>query len=81
MVHCLEVLNRLNAEAAKQRKGRKGAEAPEQVSLKPAALRDFLNRPWTRRELQGDQDVYKTYAKSSAEPFLKQEGQREGLRT
>jgi len=82
MVHCLAVLRRLNEEAAKKERGRRGyeANAPTAVARGPAALRAFLNRPWTDRELRGDQNVHETYAKSAAEPFERREGKIEGLR-
>ncbi|MFH0737303.1 MAG: hypothetical protein V1827_01485 [Candidatus Micrarchaeota archaeon] len=80
MVHCLETLKRLNDEAAGRGRGGKTPAVPEQVAFKPAALRAHLNRPWTKRELRGEQDVHETYAKSAAAPFEGKKCQAEGLR-
>jgi hypothetical protein len=82
MVHGLNTIRRLNDEAVKKARGKKPTarrELPKGVGLSPATLRRFTNRPWTKAELGGEQDVFKSYAASVAEPF-NGKGEREGLR-
>ncbi len=79
MVHCLEVIKRLNAQARPERNGKR-PEVPESIALNPVLVRRYLNRPWTREELGGKESVYETYARSEREPFRNQEPRSEGAR-
>lgn len=84
MVHDLGTLKRLNNEAAKKGRGRRGAagpNVPRGIALCPAALRAFQNQPWTAAELRasGEPDLRARYARSAARPFNGR-GKRERLR-
>ncbi|MFH0885332.1 MAG: hypothetical protein V1861_06500 [Candidatus Micrarchaeota archaeon] len=80
MVHGLEVLRALNARAANRPGKELKSGAPPEIAVNPVAARRHANRPWTEEELNGRQNVYKTYAEDAARPFNGKEGQREQLR-
>jgi len=80
MVHGLETIKRLNARTGEKPDGHNKAYVPPEIASKPSLARAFTNRPWTKKELGGAEDVYATYAKSAAAPF-RRETQPEGLRT
>ncbi|MEW6036158.1 MAG: hypothetical protein AB1529_06085 [Candidatus Micrarchaeota archaeon] len=80
MVHCLEVLKKLNGEAKPGGAGKGWPELPSSIAFNPAAVRAFVNRPWRKDELAGRPDVFETYARGEAEPFRKRGAQAEGLR-
>ncbi|MCI0503142.1 hypothetical protein L0Y65_00350 [Candidatus Micrarchaeota archaeon] len=80
MVHCLEVLKKLNAETKKTDNTPK-PYVPEKIGLNPALARKYVNRPWTKEELGGKESVFETYARGEREPFANAEVQGEGLQT
>ena len=81
MVHCLEVIKKLNeTPVGAPDKGKKSFVPPE-IASRPVLARAFTNRPWTKKELGGAEDVYASYERSASAPFRKGEGVVEGLRT
>ncbi len=81
MVHCLEVIRKLNEKpVGKQDKGQKPF-VPREIASRPVLARAFTNRPWTKKELGSAPDVYESYARSASAPFRRGEGVVEGLRT
>lgn len=81
MVHGLEVLKRMNERAAQRpRPEAKKAAVPEEISLNPALVKRYLNRPWTDAELNGRPNLVRQYAESAAEPFRKADVKAEGPR-
>lgn len=81
MVHCLEVMKRLNEKPVGAPDKGKKSFVPREIANRPALARAFTNRPWTKAELGSQPDVYATYAQSAKAPFRPEAGQREGLRT
>lgn len=79
MVHCLEVLKRINAEPRKADTHPKPF-VPEKIALNPSLARRYVNRPWTKEELCGKESVYESYARSEREPFRNREPACEQVR-
>lgn len=67
MVHGLATLEKLNAAAARKPAAHKnGNGIPKELHGNPVAIRNFLNRPWTKAELRGKRSVFETYAESDS---------------
>lgn len=75
MVHGLTTLRRLNDEAVEKarRNGHNshglsnGVKIPKALELNAAAVRDFINRPWTAKEYGGP-TPQETYARGEKKP-------------
>jgi hypothetical protein len=81
MVHGLEVIRKLNETPVGKPDNGKKSFVPPEIASRPFIARAFTNRPWTKKELGSQPDVYESYAKSAKAPFRPEAGQREGLRT
>lgn len=89
MVYGLQTLKKLNDAAAEKARHNghctgisNGVKIPKAIQLNAAAIREFINRPWTAAELKasGSKDVYAEYAASAREPFHGRKGQTEPIR-
>jgi len=87
MVHGLATLRKLNDDAVAKANHnghgtgfRNGFRIPKEIETNAAAIRRFINRPWTAAELHGKKSVFETYAESNAATFKGAAVQAEALR-
>lgn len=81
MVRSLGEIVALNNKARGKPEEHRKIKVPEEIALKPAAARRFVNRPWRKDELaKGEKCPYESYAESAAAPFKGKEGEVEGIR-